>query len=50
MKKCDADGVPAVFFNMEPMEEAMNRYENICMWEPRPSSQAEMCAQALINY
>lgn len=28
-QKCDEEGVPAVFFNMEPMETTMQTYENI---------------------
>ena len=39
MEKCDAEGVPAVFFNMEPMEETMQAYENI-MWGLRPRNPA----------
>lgn len=50
MKKCDADGVPAVFFNMEPMEDTMNRYENIWYVGAQAKQSGEMCAQALINY
>ncbi|MCD7871532.1 MAG: galactose ABC transporter substrate-binding protein [Enterocloster clostridioformis] len=50
MKKCDADGVPAVFFNMEPMEDTMKRYDNIWYVGAQAKQSGEMCAQALINY
>ena len=49
-QKCDADGVPAVFFNMEPMESAMESYDNIWYVGAEAAQSGEMCAQALINY
>lgn len=50
MAKCDADGVPAVFFNMEPMEETMQAYDNIYYVGAPAEESGTMCAQALINY
>ena len=50
MAKCDADGVPAVFFNMEPMEETMESYDNIYYVGAPAEESGTMCAQALINY
>ncbi len=50
MAKCDADGVPAVFFNMEPMEETMASYDNIYYVGAPAEDSGTMCAQALINY
>lgn len=50
MEKCDAEGVPAVFFNMEPMEETMQAYENIYYVGAQAKESGEMCAQALIHY
>lgn len=50
MQKCDAEGVPAVFFNMEPMEETMQNYENIYYVGAEAKESGAMCAQALINY
>lgn len=50
MKKCHTDGVPAVFFNMEPMEDTMKRYDNIYYVGAQAKQSGEMCAQALINY
>lgn len=49
-QKCDEEGVPAVFFNMEPMEETMQTYENIYYVGAQAKESGEMCAQALINY
>lgn len=49
-QKCDTDGVPAVFFNMEPMESTMESYENIWYVGAEAAQSGEMCAQALINY
>ena len=49
-QKCDADGVPAVFFNMEPMESTMESYDNIWYVGAETAQSGEMCAQALINY
>ena len=49
-QKCDEEGVPAVFFNMEPMETTMENYENICYVGAEAKESGEMCAQALINY
>lgn len=50
MEKCDAEDVPAVFFNMEPMEETMEQYDNITYVGAQAKESGEMCAQALINY
>ena len=50
MSKCDADGIPAVFFNMEPMEETMEAYDNIYYVGAPAEDSGTMCAQALINY
>lgn len=49
-QKCDEEGIPAVFFNMEPMETTMENYENICYVGAEAKESGEMCAQALINY
>ena len=49
-QKCDEEGVPAVFFNMEPMEDTMNAYDNIYYVGAQAKESGEMCAQALINY
>lgn len=49
-QKCDEEGVPAVFFNMEPMETTMQTYENIYYVGAQAKESGEMCAQALINY
>lgn len=50
MEKCDAEGVPAVFFNMEPMEDTMQKYDNIWYVGAQAKESGAMCAQALINY
>lgn len=50
MQKCDEEGVPAVFFNMEPMEETMQNYDNIYYVGAEAKESGAMCAQALINY
>lgn len=50
MAKCDADSVPAVFFNMEPMPETMEAYDNIWYVGAQAKESGTMCAQALINY
>lgn len=50
MKKAAADNVPAVFFNMEPMEETMQAYDTIWYVGAKAKESGEMCAQALINY
>ena len=50
MAKCDADGIPAVFFNMEPMPETMEAYDNIYYVGAPAEESGTMCAQALINY
>ena len=50
MVKCEADNVPAVFFNMEPKEETMKNHENIWYIGAKAEQSGEMCAQALINY
>lgn len=49
-QKCDEEGVPAVFFNMEPMETTMQSYDNIYYVGAQAKESGEMCAQALINY
>lgn len=49
-QKCNDEGVPAVFFNMEPMETTMQAYENIYYVGAQAKESGEMCAQALINY
>lgn len=50
MQKCDAEDVPAVFFNMEPLEETMESYDDIYYVGAQAEESGEMCAQALINY
>ncbi len=50
MKKAAADDVPAVFFNMEPMEDTMKAYDSIWYIGAQAKESGEMCAQALINY
>ena len=49
-EKCNTDGVPAVFFNMEPMESTMEKYDDIYYVGAEAKQSGEMCAQALINY
>lgn len=49
-EKCNIDGVPAVFFNMEPMESIMEKYDDIYYVGAEAKQSGEMCAQALINY
>lgn len=49
-QKCDAENVPAVFFNMQPMDETMEEYDNIWYVGAEASESGAMCAQALINY
>ena len=49
-QKCSEEGVPAVFFNMEPMETTMESYDNILYVGAQAKESGEMCAQALINY
>lgn len=49
-QKCNDEGVPAVFFNMEPMETTMQAYDNIYYVGAQAKESGEMCAQALINY
>lgn len=49
-QKCNEEGVPAVFFNMEPMENTMQTYDNIYYVGAQAKESGEMCAQALINY
>ena len=49
-QKCDEEGVPAVFFNMEPMETTMQTYDNIYYVGAQAKESGEMCAQALINH
>ena len=49
-QKCDAENVPAVFFNMQPMDETMEEYDNIWYVGAEASESGTMCAQALINY
>lgn len=50
MRKADADNVPVVFFNMEPMEDTMKAYDTIWYVGAQAKESGEMCAQALINY
>lgn len=50
MKKCKEEGVPVVFFNMEPMPETMEAYDKIYYVGANAKESGEMCAQALINY
>jgi len=49
-QKCQTEGIPAVFFNMEPMETTMETYDNIYYIGAQAKESGEMCAQALINY
>lgn len=49
-QKANEEGVPAVFFNMEPMEATMQAYDNIYYVGAQAKESGEMCAQALINY
>ena len=49
-QKCDDEGVPVVFFNMEPMPETMEAYDSIYYVGAEASESGAMCAQALINY
>lgn len=49
-QKCNEEGVPAVFFNMEPMETTMQTYDNIYYVGAQAKESGEMCAQALINH
>ncbi len=49
-QKCADESVPAVFFNMEPMEATMAAYEDIYYIGAEAKESGEMCAQALINY
>lgn len=49
-QKRDAENVPAVFFNMQPMDETMEEYDNIWYVGAEASESGTMCAQALINY
>ena len=49
-QKCDAENVPSVFFNMQPMDETMEEYDNIWYVGAEASESGAMCAQALINY
>lgn len=49
-QKCDAENVPAVFFNMQPTDETMEEYDNIWYVGAEASESGTMCAQALINY
>lgn len=48
-EKCAEENVPIVFFNMEPMEETMEKYD-IYYVGATASESGAMCAQALINY
>ncbi|AOH44094.1 galactose ABC transporter substrate-binding protein [Anaerolineaceae bacterium oral taxon 439] len=50
MKKADAENVPVVFFNMEPMAETMEAYDSIWYVGAQAKESGVMCAQALINY
>lgn len=49
-EKADAENVPVVFFNMEPMESTMEAYDNIYYVGAEAAESGAMCAQALINY
>lgn len=49
-QKADAENVPAVFFNMQPLDDTMEKYDNITYVGAEASQSGEMCAQALINY
>ena len=49
-QKADAEGKPAVFFNMPPLDDTMEKYDNITYVGAEASQSGEMCAQALINY
>jgi methyl-galactoside transport system substrate-binding protein len=50
MKKCKAENVPVVFFNMEPMPETMKAYDKVWYVGANAKESGQMCAQALINY
>ncbi|PYG88004.1 methyl-galactoside transport system substrate-binding protein [Ruminiclostridium sufflavum DSM 19573] len=50
MKKCKAEDVPVVFFNMEPMPETMKAYDKVWYVGANAKESGQMCAQALINY
>lgn len=49
-QKCNDEAVPAVFFNMEPLETTMETYDNIYYVGAQAQESGSMCAQALINY
>ncbi len=50
MKKCKAEDVPVIFFNMEPMPETMKAYDKVWYVGANAKESGQMCAQALINY
>ncbi|MDD3139849.1 MAG: galactose ABC transporter substrate-binding protein [Lachnospiraceae bacterium] len=49
-EKADTEGVPIVFFNMEPTEDTMTKYTDAYYVGAEASESGAMCAQALINY
>jgi|GEM_PF-9563 len=49
-EKCNTEKVPVVFFNMQPMDDTMAKYDNIYYVGAEAKQSGEMCAQALINY
>ncbi len=49
-QKADAEGVPVIFFNMQPLDDTMNKYNDAYYIGAEASQSGEMCAQALINY
>ena len=48
--KANTEGVPVVFFNMEPTEDTMAKYNDVYYVGAEASESGAMCAQALINY
>ncbi|MFV0411869.1 MAG: substrate-binding domain-containing protein [Oscillospiraceae bacterium] len=50
MRKSADDGVPVVFFNMEPMPETMQAYDTVWYVGAQAKESGTMCAQALVNY
>ena len=50
LHKVDAENVPIIFFNMEPMAETMEAYDSIWYVGAQAKESGVMCAQALINY
>lgn len=49
-EKSSTEGVPVVFFNMEPTEDTMAKYTDVYYVGAEASESGAMCAQALINY